>query len=74
MNANLVTGDDPDEPNLGRGGEMNQRRSTVFEFPLSQSGEEPLTIPFGLALVLGTYWCWFMFLNDPQFFPFLTQA
>ena len=42
--------------------------------PLSQSGEEPLTIPFGLALVLGTYWCWFMFLNDPQFFPFLTQA
>jgi prepilin peptidase CpaA len=42
--------------------------------PLSGTSEEPLTIPFGLALVLGTYWCWFMRLNDPEFFPFLPAA
>ncbi len=38
--------------------------------PLLVDGQKPLTIPFGLALVVGTYWCWFMFILDVKFFPF----
>ncbi|MBI4615591.1 MAG: prepilin peptidase [Planctomycetes bacterium] len=42
--------------------------------PRLAEGEKPLTVPFGLALVLGTYWCWFMFLDEPVFFPFFAGA
>jgi prepilin peptidase CpaA len=36
--------------------------------------QKPLTIPFGFALVMGTYWCWFMFLDDTNFFPVLSGS
>lgn len=39
--------------------------------PKAIEEQKPLTIPFGFALVVGTYWCWFMFLDDVKFFPLL---
>lgn len=47
------------------------RFGLTLRAPRPADGKKPLTIPFGFAMVIGTYWCWFMFLDEPVFFPLL---